>query len=130
MNCHWCPAASLRSWMTSNCARHQPAPAVVGMGGHQLGLTDRHAHAVVGPRLGDQTDRRDDASGRGVLDHRDVVLGPERRRGHLVQLERPFVDELAGQVLVGLDLGAELGQLQRVLPAGHPQDEPVAQATG
>ena len=40
------------------------------------------------------------------------------------------MDELAGQILVGLDLGAELGQLQRVLPAGHPQDEPVAQATG
>ena len=103
-------------------------PPPVGRGGaDQLRLADGHDNASVRPVLGDQQHRRDDPAGGGVLDDDDVVLGPEPGWRALEQLQRPLVHEVAGQVVLGLLDGVELGQLRRVLRGGGAQDEAVGQ---
>ena len=108
---------------------HQPAAAVIRVGGDQLRLADLHRHARVRPHLRDQEERRDDAARGNVLHHHHVAVSPERRVGRIEQITRPLSERRCRHADIGVHGPVELDQLGGIVESTRPQDEAVSQLT-
>ncbi len=108
---------------------HQTAAAILRPRGHQLRPADREGNPLVGPRLRDEVQRRDDAPA-GVRDDGEVA-GFRRRVAAIHQVMDPVIEEHIRLVrIVGVHGQVELGQRFGIVGRRPTQGQAIAQVLG